>query len=155
MATCHSLTIINTTLAGDPLDLKMFEATDWVFGCFSLEMQLIVCNLDTGLWLRWLVYNQHMFGWVYQPHTTITTKSVHSIHLLFQNNQNLFKIFIPDLLQKTAKFLFTRNHRFIQFSPRPTDYVLLNPSLNQIRLKSGSVFHYRSLKNLKIRLVMF
>jgi len=30
MATCHSLTIIEGNIAGDPLDLKMFEATDWV-----------------------------------------------------------------------------------------------------------------------------
>ena len=30
MATCHSLTVIDGTLTGDPLDLKMFEATNWV-----------------------------------------------------------------------------------------------------------------------------
>lgn len=30
MATCHSLTMIDGRLSGDPLDLKMFEATDWV-----------------------------------------------------------------------------------------------------------------------------
>ena len=30
MATCHSLTIIEGHLTGDPLDLIMFEATDWV-----------------------------------------------------------------------------------------------------------------------------
>ncbi|XP_063965726.1 polyamine-transporting ATPase 13A3-like isoform X1 [Lytechinus pictus] len=29
MATCHSLTRIDGELVGDPLDLKMFEATDW------------------------------------------------------------------------------------------------------------------------------
>eukprot|EP00117_Sycon_ciliatum_P023123 scpid7000/ scgid19742/ Probable cation-transporting ATPase 13A3 len=31
MATCHSLNIIDDELVGDPLDLKMFEATKWVF----------------------------------------------------------------------------------------------------------------------------
>ena len=30
MATCHSLTIIEGNIAGDPLDLKMFEASGWV-----------------------------------------------------------------------------------------------------------------------------
>ena len=30
MATCHSLTVIDGQLSGDPLDLKMFQATDWV-----------------------------------------------------------------------------------------------------------------------------
>ncbi|KAI5754967.1 hypothetical protein M8J77_013022 [Diaphorina citri] len=29
MATCHSLTLINGELSGDPLDLKMFESTGW------------------------------------------------------------------------------------------------------------------------------
>ncbi|XP_032238659.2 polyamine-transporting ATPase 13A3 isoform X2 [Nematostella vectensis] len=31
MATCHSLTMIDNELTGDPLDIKMFEATGWVF----------------------------------------------------------------------------------------------------------------------------
>ncbi|XP_075987270.1 polyamine-transporting ATPase 13A3-like [Anticarsia gemmatalis] len=30
MATCHSLTLLDAELAGDPLDLKMFESTGWV-----------------------------------------------------------------------------------------------------------------------------
>ncbi|XP_006819618.1 polyamine-transporting ATPase 13A3-like [Saccoglossus kowalevskii] len=30
MATCHSLTMIDGNLTGDPLDLKMFEATNWL-----------------------------------------------------------------------------------------------------------------------------
>ncbi|XP_012263211.2 polyamine-transporting ATPase 13A3 isoform X1 [Athalia rosae] len=29
MVTCHSITIINNELSGDPLDLKMFESTGW------------------------------------------------------------------------------------------------------------------------------
>lgn len=33
MATCHSLTKIDGQLSGDPLDLKMFEATGWVSYC--------------------------------------------------------------------------------------------------------------------------
>ncbi|KAJ8705269.1 hypothetical protein PYW07_011096 [Mythimna separata] len=30
MAACHSLTLLDNELAGDPLDLKMFESTGWV-----------------------------------------------------------------------------------------------------------------------------
>ena len=30
MATCHSLTIIDGEIAGDPLDLKMFNSINWV-----------------------------------------------------------------------------------------------------------------------------
>ena len=30
MVTCHSLAIIEGQLQGDPMDLKMFEATEWV-----------------------------------------------------------------------------------------------------------------------------
>ena len=29
MAACHSLTIIDNVVSGDPLDLIMFEATEW------------------------------------------------------------------------------------------------------------------------------
>ncbi|TGZ62437.1 hypothetical protein CRM22_007440 [Opisthorchis felineus] len=31
MATCHSLTLIDGVLSGDPLDLKMFQSTKWEF----------------------------------------------------------------------------------------------------------------------------
>lgn len=44
MATCHSLTVIDGTLTGDPLDLKMFEATDWVNGLLILFPPL--CPLE-------------------------------------------------------------------------------------------------------------
>ncbi|XKL68889.1 hypothetical protein PGB90_006658 [Kerria lacca] len=30
MASCHSLTLINGVISGDPLDVKMFEATGWI-----------------------------------------------------------------------------------------------------------------------------
>ena len=36
MATCHSLTVIDGELTGDPLDLKMFESTDWVRWCCTI-----------------------------------------------------------------------------------------------------------------------
>lgn len=29
MASCHSITYINEELLGDPLDIKMFECTNW------------------------------------------------------------------------------------------------------------------------------
>lgn len=40
MATCHSLTIINNELSGDPLDLIMFEATDWVINIYNSDFPL-------------------------------------------------------------------------------------------------------------------
>ena len=30
LASCHSITYINGELLGDPLDVKMFEATKWI-----------------------------------------------------------------------------------------------------------------------------
>lgn len=30
LATCHSLTKVNNTLMGDPIDIKMFESTKWI-----------------------------------------------------------------------------------------------------------------------------
>ena len=43
MATCHSLAIINDDVIGDPLDLKMFEATGWVCGS-SILYELKLCR---------------------------------------------------------------------------------------------------------------
>ncbi|XP_050441362.1 polyamine-transporting ATPase 13A3-like [Adelges cooleyi] len=37
MATCHSLTLLNSIVSGDPLDIKMFESTGW-----SLEEMEVV-----------------------------------------------------------------------------------------------------------------
>lgn len=37
MATCHSLTKIEGRLSGDPLDLKMFEATGWVSCAITIQ----------------------------------------------------------------------------------------------------------------------
>lgn len=37
MATCHSLTKIEGQLSGDPLDLKMFEATGWVSRSITIQ----------------------------------------------------------------------------------------------------------------------
>lgn len=41
MATCHSLTKIEGQLSGDPLDLKMFEATGWVSCSVSVSIMLV------------------------------------------------------------------------------------------------------------------
>uniref|UniRef100_A0A7N6A761 ATPase 13A3 n=1 Tax=Anabas testudineus TaxID=64144 RepID=A0A7N6A761_ANATE len=41
MATCHSLTKIEGQLSGDPLDLKMFEATGWVKEETSLHNRIM------------------------------------------------------------------------------------------------------------------
>eukprot|EP00118_Oscarella_pearsei_P028344 m.1935 g.1935 ORF g.1935 m.1935 type:complete len:1183 (+) comp8071_c0_seq2:157-3705(+) len=39
MATCHELTIQNGFVSGDPLDVKMFEATDWIYEEAGVETQ--------------------------------------------------------------------------------------------------------------------
>ncbi|KAH8376056.1 hypothetical protein KR093_011338, partial [Drosophila rubida] len=35
MVTCHSITVMNGTMMGDPLDLKMFESTGWMLEDFN------------------------------------------------------------------------------------------------------------------------
>ncbi|XP_013403365.2 probable cation-transporting ATPase 13A3 [Lingula anatina] len=56
MATCHSLTMIEGELKGDPLDLKMFESTNWLLeepgqdtSRFDMMVPTIVkpCNKET------------------------------------------------------------------------------------------------------------
>jgi magnesium-transporting ATPase (P-type) len=44
MATCHSLTLIEGQLAGDPMDLKMFESTGWV-SMMSCNFNVFVVGL--------------------------------------------------------------------------------------------------------------
>ncbi|KAI2533017.1 ATP13A4 isoform 10 [Pan troglodytes] len=39
MASCHSLILLDGTIQGDPLDLKMFEATTWVSLCSSENLR--------------------------------------------------------------------------------------------------------------------
>ena len=46
MATCHSLTILENRLTGDPLDLKMFEATGWVSYKKVVDMILYALIFD-------------------------------------------------------------------------------------------------------------
>jgi cation-transporting ATPase 13A3/4/5 len=49
MATCHTLTYIQDKLAGDPIDLKMFQATGWVIKEHGTEsahyQQMIECEI--------------------------------------------------------------------------------------------------------------
>lgn len=58
MATCHSLTKIEGQLSGDPLDLKMFEATGWV--SFSVTIQRHNSRRDES-WRPW-----HASCWKHQ-----------------------------------------------------------------------------------------
>ena len=47
MATCHSLTVIDSKLVGDPLDIRMFEGTGPIGkagGCFQFKSQSAVHN---------------------------------------------------------------------------------------------------------------
>lgn len=37
LASCHSLSVLNGQLIGDPLDVKMFEATHWVSSILLLD----------------------------------------------------------------------------------------------------------------------
>lgn len=41
MASCHSLILLDGTIQGDPLDLKMFESTTWVRPCSSEKLSSI------------------------------------------------------------------------------------------------------------------
>ena len=58
MATCHSLTKIEGELSGDPLDLKMFNATGWVskgFQCLhpACSDSGTTPSMDTSLFMNY------------------------------------------------------------------------------------------------------
>lgn len=44
MASCHSITYVNNELIGDPLEIKMFESTEW-----ELDEQNMVSNSAVGI----------------------------------------------------------------------------------------------------------
>jgi len=64
MATCHSLTIIEGRLAGDPLDLKMFEASDWVRMLVCLYFVQSLCRFFMAyilfIYLKLKSYTEYM-----------------------------------------------------------------------------------------------
>lgn len=43
MACCHSLTIVDGEIIGDPMDMKMFEATHWVGWLCLNSVALAAC----------------------------------------------------------------------------------------------------------------
>ncbi len=62
MATCHSLTKIEGQLSGDPLDLKMFEATGWVSSSVSIRKHnggngISQITLTKGAWGQMATWN--------------------------------------------------------------------------------------------------
>ena len=68
MASCHSLILLDGTIQGDPLDLKMFEATTWVSLCFSEILRSffkarptqVLLQLSTAYSIRGLQYGLHV-----------------------------------------------------------------------------------------------
>nr|CAI5860822.1 unnamed protein product [Callosobruchus analis] len=42
MASCHSLTLLNEVLAGDPLDVKIFESTKWIMRDDENQQSIVV-----------------------------------------------------------------------------------------------------------------
>ena len=49
MASCHSLTYINEELLGDPLDIKMFESTNWILDECNIISNSLTSPLDLVL----------------------------------------------------------------------------------------------------------
>lgn len=59
MATCHSLTLIEDQLTGDPMDLKMFESTAWVsiLGCsLNVSVKHLICFCFFFLKLKLILF---------------------------------------------------------------------------------------------------
>ena len=49
MATCHSLTLIDDKLSGDPIDLRMFDFTKWSLEEVKIHFGLVVQALDSEI----------------------------------------------------------------------------------------------------------
>ena len=48
MVTCHSLRVLNEELLGDPLDIKMFEFTNWSFEELPQKTNIIEEDVHQG-----------------------------------------------------------------------------------------------------------
>ena len=49
MATCHSLTMIEEKISGDPIDLRMFEFTKWNLE----EVPMYLYSIEQGQLQEW------------------------------------------------------------------------------------------------------
>ena len=65
MASCHSITYVNNELIGDPLDVKMFQATEWI-----LEEQI-----EEGA-------DELVLAYVKSPYSTANAKNVRADSML-------------------------------------------------------------------------
>lgn len=78
MAACHSLTIIDGELAGDPLDVKMFESTGWILeepevadhNKFDLLVPTVVRPMDGSSEIG--IVHQYQFSSTLQRMSAIT-----------------------------------------------------------------------------------
>lgn len=81
MAVCHSLTIISGVLSGDPLDVKMFEATGWILeepeicdnNKFDLLVPTVVKPPNSNLLLEQIgIIHQYQFSSTLQRMSVVT-----------------------------------------------------------------------------------
>lgn len=75
MASCHSLILLNGTIQGDPLDLKMFEATTWV-SLWSEENLWNFFNVRAAQVLTLLFNIYKVWGLQYGVHIAVRGKPI-------------------------------------------------------------------------------
>ena len=69
MASCHSLILLDGTIQGDPLDLKMFEGTAWVRWLFLGSTEWGKCEDISST--HWECLGFPNFGWNPENHSSI------------------------------------------------------------------------------------
>ncbi|KAA0192532.1 Cation-transporting ATPase [Fasciolopsis buskii] len=159
MATCHSLTLIEGVLSGDPLDLKMFQSTKWEFieetedHCkFEMAVPAIVRprmqnpsenNSDVDIKCKTGVRS------VLSLHTFLIPSDFHSV--LLEYTREGYRVLA--LAWRPLKISYTRMLR-IHRERVEQDLLFLGLLVMENRLKPESAPVIRVLRNANIRPVM-
>lgn len=139
MASCHSLTIIDGELAGDPLDVKMFESTGWSLeepevgdnNKFDLLVPTVVKNDDTEIG----IVHQYQFSSTLQR-MSVVTKTLTSPDFEFYckgSPEMIINLSIPETvptnLLKSLKTYTEKGYRVIAIGTKTLEGV------NYIKIK--------------------
>lgn len=70
MSVCHSLTIIENELTGDPLDLKMFLSTNWTLKEPKDDTSEQVSRDPLGVSWTYVNHSLHLSSTTFKPHVS-------------------------------------------------------------------------------------
>lgn len=145
MAVCHSLTMISGVLSGDPLDVKMFEATGWFLeepeicdnNKFDLLVPTVVKPPNSNLLLEQIgIIHQYQFSSTLQRMSVVTKKlATPDFELFCKGSPEMIVALskpetVPMNLLKSLKKYTEKGYRVIAIATKT-----LPPNWNYLKIK--------------------